>query len=72
MKPSASTTDKADIATAAGATDVVLADGFKDAVGQLLHGVLEAVGQHDVRRAGLLFNDLTVYFALTVRGRPRS
>lgn len=33
-----STTDKADIATAAGATDVVLADGFKDAVKELTHG----------------------------------
>lgn len=33
-----STQDKADIATAAGATDVVLADGFKDAVKELTHG----------------------------------
>jgi NADPH2:quinone reductase len=33
-----STQDKADIATAAGATDVVLAEGFKDAVKQLTDG----------------------------------
>jgi NADPH:quinone reductase len=33
-----STQDKADIATAAGATDVVLADGFKDAVKELTNG----------------------------------
>lgn len=33
-----STPDKADIATAAGATDVVLADGFKDAVRELTGG----------------------------------
>lgn len=33
-----STGAKADIATAAGATDVVLADGFKDAVKELTHG----------------------------------
>ncbi len=44
-----STTDKAEIATAAGATDVVLADGFKDAVKELTDGrgvdiVLDPVG----------------------------
>jgi NADPH:quinone reductase len=44
-----STKDKADIATAAGATDVVLADGFKDAVKDLTDGrgvdiVLDPVG----------------------------
>jgi NADPH:quinone reductase len=44
-----STKDKADIATAAGATDVVLADGFKDAVKELTDGrgvdiVLDPVG----------------------------
>src|SRR3984885_14815037 len=33
-----STQDKAEIATAAGATDVVLADGFKDAVKELTEG----------------------------------
>src|SRR6202162_1692968 len=33
-----STQDKAEIATAAGATDVVLADGFKDAVKELTNG----------------------------------
>src|SRR6201992_2861685 len=33
-----STQEKADIATAAGATDVVLADGFKDAVKELTNG----------------------------------
>ncbi len=32
------TQEKAEIATAAGATDVVLADGFKDAVKELTHG----------------------------------
>jgi len=32
------TQDKADVATAAGATDVVLADGFKDAVKELTQG----------------------------------
>jgi NADPH2:quinone reductase len=44
-----STRDKADIATAAGATDVVLAEGFKDAVKELTAGrgvdvVLDPVG----------------------------
>jgi NADPH2:quinone reductase len=44
-----STQDKADVATAAGATDVVLADGFKDAVQELTNGrgvdiVLDPVG----------------------------
>ena len=44
-----STEEKADIATAAGATDVVLAEGFKDAVKELTDGrgvdiVLEPVG----------------------------
>jgi NADPH2:quinone reductase len=44
-----STTEKADIATAAGATDVVLAEGFKDAVKELTDGrgvdlVLDPVG----------------------------
>src|SRR6201999_1175909 len=44
-----STQDKAQIATAAGATDVVLADGFKDAVQELTSGrgvdiVLDPVG----------------------------
>ncbi len=34
-----STEDKADVARAAGATDVVLADGFKDAVAELTAGV---------------------------------
>src|SRR6201996_9654221 len=33
-----STSDKSEIATAAGATDVVLADGFKDAVKELTNG----------------------------------
>ena len=33
-----SSDDKAEIATAAGATDVVLAEGFKDAVKELTHG----------------------------------
>jgi NADPH2:quinone reductase len=44
-----STEDKADVARAAGATDVVLADGFKDAVKELTEGrgvdiVLDPVG----------------------------
>ncbi|MGD1254439.1 NADPH:quinone oxidoreductase family protein [Mycobacterium seoulense] len=44
-----STEEKADVATAAGATDVVLADGFKDAVKELTGGrgvdvVLDPVG----------------------------
>ncbi|PQM46798.1 2-haloacrylate reductase [Mycobacterium talmoniae] len=44
-----STEDKAEIARAAGATDVVLADGFKDAVAELTGGrgvdiVLDPVG----------------------------
>ena len=43
-----STEEKADIATAAGATDVVLADGFKDAVKELTGGR----GVDIVRRPG--------------------
>ena len=44
-----STEDKAEVARAAGATDVVLADGFKDAVAELTGGkgvdiVMDPVG----------------------------